>query len=86
MRRHFCYSNYMHQYDDGTIFIDVDVPTNCNVSIPTRFAFTDHTQKFFIAAALMAIATGKKIDLYGEDTNPIHGNTATLTYFKIHKD
>jgi hypothetical protein len=74
------------QWEDGTIFIEFDTATNCNVSIPSRLAFSDHNQKFFMAAALTALTTGKTVTAYGEDINLVHGNTATLTAFQIRRD
>ena len=74
---------FLTQWEDGHIFIQVDKPLLCGCAIDVRAAFhnTDPNQKFFVNAAIMAFATGKKVSLRADNINntcPIHGNTAKL--------
>lgn len=79
---------FVTQWEDGYIFIQVDKPLLCGCSVDIRAAFhnTDVNQKFFVNAALMALATGKKVSLRADNINnicPIHGNTAKLLSLTI---
>lgn len=79
---------FVTQWEDGYIFIQVDKPLLCGCSVDIRAAFhnTDPNQKFFVNAALMALATGKKVSIRADNINnicPIHGNTAKLLSLTI---
>lgn len=80
----------VHQYKDGTIFINVDKINNCGCPQQYRMAFHKlEDEKFFISAALTALTTGKKVSLVGDDADgncPVHGNTAKLKSFYINKN
>lgn len=82
----------MHQYTDGTIFINVDTASNCDCAHKSRMAFhRNDSQSFYVSAALTALTAKKTVTLTGEDRNssgrcPIHGNTALLKAFYINAD
>lgn len=76
----------IHQYYDGSIFVDFSDSTNCPCSIPQRMAFntTDPGYDFVKSMVLFAYATNSWI---GVNSNiqgcPIHGNTAKLNWISV---
>lgn len=75
------------QWEDGYIFIEFDKPLGCGCGEPNRAAFhRDDNQKFFVAAALTALAAGKKVMARADNqsgTCPVHGNSAKLVTLMI---
>ena len=80
----------VHQYTDGTIFIDISKNSDCECSQKSRMAFhKDDDQKFYVSAALTALTTGKSVTLIGADGGgkcPVHGNTPKLRAFYINAE
>jgi hypothetical protein len=70
------------QWDDGSIFVVLDRAIGCGCPQNFRAGFhKNDNEKFYIAAALTALATGKKVYLRGDNVNstcPVHSNTARL--------
>ncbi|WP_038194216.1 hypothetical protein [Vibrio nigripulchritudo] len=82
----------MHQYTDGTIFINVDASSSCDCAHKSRMAFhRNENQSFYVSAALTALTAKKTVTLTGEDRNtsgacPIHNNSPLLTALYINAD
>lgn len=73
------------QWDDGYIFVNLNMATDCACSHNHRVAFhKDTNEKFIMAQVLSAVATGKPIWVRAEDAGcVVHGNTARLLGFGI---
>jgi hypothetical protein len=77
---------FIHQYYDGSIFVDFSTSTNCPCSAPGRLAFntSDPGYDFIKSMVLMAYATNSWV---GANSNipgcPIHGNTAKLNWLGL---
>lgn|GEM_PF-3671201 len=76
----------IHQYYDGSIFVDFSATTNCACSIPQRLAFNtaDPGYDFIKSLVLMAYATNSWVSANSNIPGcPIHGNTAKLNYLQM---
>lgn len=75
------------QWSDGHIFISVDKPNDCGCTLGYRFAFhKNDDEKFFSSAALTALAGGHTVELRGDPSCAIHGNTPKLIELYINSN
>lgn len=79
----------IHQYYDGSVFVNFDKAGDCDCSIKNRMAFKvgDANIEFIQSMVLLAYASGKSVTAFTDSAScSVHGNTAKLNYFRILPD